>query len=114
MIFILVLIIVFSFTCILLIVFYLINFLLRIKDLTNNKISAFESGFVRVGIIQNSFSIHFFIIILIFVIFDLEIVIFLGILVSDINSFISFLIIMLFIILGFYIEWWYGKLIWVI
>lgn len=86
------------------VVFYLINFLLRIKDLTNNKISAFERGFVRVGIIQNSFRIHFFIIILIFVIFDLEIVIFLGILVSDINSFISFLIVITFIILGFYIE----------
>ena len=97
-----------------LVVFYLINFLLRVKDFNKNKSGAFESGFVRVGIIQNSFSIHFFIIILIFVIFDLEIVIFLGILISDFNSFLSFLIIIIFILGGFYIEWWYGKLIWVI
>lgn len=109
-----VLIIVFSFTLILLVVFYLINFLLSIKDFNKNKSGAFESGFVRVGIIQNSFRIHFFIIILMFVIFDLEIVIFLGILISDFNSFFRFLIIMVFIFGGFYIEWWYGKLIWVI
>lgn len=85
-------------------VFYLINFLLSIKDFTKNKISSFERGFVSVGKIQNSFSIHFFIMILIFVIFDLEIVIFLGILVSDISSFFSFLIIFIFILGGFYIE----------
>lgn len=104
----------FGFTSILLVVFYLINFLIRVKDINKNKISAFECGFVRVGKIQNSFRIHFFIIMLMFVIFDLEIVIFLGIIVSDIRSFYRFLVIILFIIGGFYIEWWYGKLIWVI
>ena len=93
-----------SFTMILLLVFYLVNFVLRIKDLRNNKIRAFESGFVRVGKIQNSFRIHFFIIMLMFVIFDLEIVMFLGILVSDISSFISFLMIFIFILGGFYME----------
>jgi len=106
-----VLIIVFSFTSILLAVFYLINFLIRIKDFNKNKISSFECGFVSVGKIQNSFRIHFFIIILIFVIFDLEIVIFLGIIVSDLSSFYRFLIIIAFILVGFYMEWWYGKLI---
>ena len=88
--------------------------MLSFKDFAKNKISAFESGFVSVGKIQNSFRIHFFIIMLIFVIFDLEIVIFLGILVSDINSFIRFLMIFTFILGGFYIEWYYGKLIWVV
>lgn len=97
-----------------LVAFYLINFLLRIKDLNKNKIRAFERGFMSIGKIQNSFRIHFFIIILIFVIFDLEIVIFLGILVSDISSIISFFLIFIFVLGGFYIEWWYGKLIWVV
>lgn len=69
---------------------------------------------MSIGKIQNSFRIHFFIIILIFVIFDLEIVIFLGILVSDISSIISFFLIFIFVFGGFYIEWWYGKLIWVV
>nr|QNJ60264.1 NADH dehydrogenase subunit 3 [Phasmarhabditis hermaphrodita] len=102
------------FTLILLFVFYLVNFLMGIKDLNKNKISAFECGFVSVGKIQNSFSIHFFIMMLMFVIFDLEIVMFLGVLVSDMSSFISFLLMFLFIFVGFYMEWWYGKLIWVI
>nr|QNJ60282.1 NADH dehydrogenase subunit 3 [Phasmarhabditis hermaphrodita]QNJ60284.1 NADH dehydrogenase subunit 3 [Phasmarhabditis hermaphrodita]QNJ60286.1 NADH dehydrogenase subunit 3 [Phasmarhabditis hermaphrodita]QNJ60288.1 NADH dehydrogenase subunit 3 [Phasmarhabditis hermaphrodita]QNJ60290.1 NADH dehydrogenase subunit 3 [Phasmarhabditis hermaphrodita] len=102
------------FTLILLFVFYLVNFLISIKDLNKNKISAFECGFVSVGKIQNSFSIHFFIMMLMFVIFDLEIVMFLGVLVSDMSSFISFLLMFLFIFVGFYMEWWYGKLIWVI
>lgn len=106
--------IVFGFTLLLLVVFYLINFLIRVKDFRNNKISAFECGFVRVGLIQNSFRIHFFVIILIFVIFDLEIVIFLGILVSDLSSFFRFLLVLVFIVGGFYIEWWYGKLVWLV
>jgi len=92
------------FTVVLLIVFYLLNFFLSIKDLRKNKIGAFERGFVRVGLIQNSFRIHFFIMILIFVIFDLEIIIFLGILVSDFNSFFSFILVIIFILGGFYME----------
>ena len=94
--------------------FYVINFFLSVKESTKRKINSFERGFISVGKIQNSFSIHFFIIILMFVIFDLEIVIFLGILISDFFSFISFVFIIFFIIGGFYIEWYYGKLVWVI
>ena len=102
------------FTLFLLLVLYGANFVISVKKNDLLKINAFESGFISVGKIQNSFSIHFFIIILIFVIFDLEIVIFLGLLMSDISSIVRFLILMLFIFGGFYIEWWYGKLIWVI
>jgi NADH-ubiquinone oxidoreductase chain 3 len=98
------LLLVLGFTLILLVVFYLINFLIRIKDMGKNKISAFECGFASVGKIQNSFRIHFFIMILIFVIFDLEIVIFLGILVSDIRSYIRFILMFIFILGGFYME----------
>jgi hypothetical protein len=48
---------------------------------------------------------------LMFVIFDLEVVIFLGVLVSDFFSFFSFFVIFVFILGGFYIEWYYGKLV---
>jgi|SRR5690625_4425541 len=102
---------VFGFTLVLLLVFYLVNFLMSVKDFSKNKRGSFESGFVSVGIIQNSFRIHFFIMILIFVIFDLEIVMFLGVLVSDIRSFLCFMFVILFILGGFYMEWWYGKLV---
>nr|YP_010981598.1 NADH dehydrogenase subunit 3 [Kalicephalus indicus]UAV84948.1 NADH dehydrogenase subunit 3 [Kalicephalus indicus] len=102
------------FALVLLLVLYLGNFFLSIKKIDLLKIGAFESGFLSIGKIQNSFSIHFFIMMLMFVIFDLEVVMFLGLLISDIGSFISFVFLMLFILGGFYMEWWYGKLIWVI
>lgn len=92
------------FTLILLLLLYVLNFFLSVKKNDLLKINAFESGFISVGKIQNSFSIHFFIIMLMFVIFDLEIVIFLGLLISDATSFVRFFMLMLFIFGGFYIE----------
>jgi hypothetical protein len=35
-------------------------------------------------------------------------------LVSDIRSYIRFILMFIFILGGFYMEWWYGKLVWVI
>nr|YP_009312524.1 NADH dehydrogenase subunit 3 [Phocanema bulbosa]AOV63275.1 NADH dehydrogenase subunit 3 [Phocanema bulbosa] len=110
----LVLVMVVLFTLVLLLVFYLGNFVLSCKDFYKNKISSFECGFVSVGKIQNSFSIHFFIMMLMFVIFDLEVVMFLGVLISDVSSLVSFLMLLFFILGGFYMEWWYGKLIWLV
>nr|YP_008145662.1 NADH dehydrogenase subunit 3 [Ascaridia galli]AGI96015.1 NADH dehydrogenase subunit 3 [Ascaridia galli]WEB60578.1 NADH dehydrogenase subunit 3 [Ascaridia galli] len=95
-------------------VFYLLNFFLSVKDLSYCKVSTFESGFSSVGLIQSSFSIHFFVMMLMFVIFDLEVVMLLGVLVSDVSSFISFLLFMFFVFGGFYMEWWYGKLVWML
>nr|YP_009142133.1 NADH dehydrogenase subunit 3 [Pseudoterranova azarasi]AKG63666.1 NADH dehydrogenase subunit 3 [Pseudoterranova azarasi] len=110
----LVLVMVVLFTLVLLLVFYLGNFVLSCEDFYKNKISSFECGFVSVGKIQNSFSIHFFIMMLMFVIFDLEVVMFLGVLISDVSSLISFLMLLFFILGGFYMEWWYGKSIWLV
>nr|AGI96039.1 NADH dehydrogenase subunit 3 [Ascaridia sp. GHL-2013] len=92
--------------------FYLLNFFLSSKDLSLGKVSTFESGFSSVGLIQSSFSIHFFIMMLMFVIFDVEVVMLLGVVVSDISSVVGFLILMVFVLGGFYMEWWYGKLVW--
>nr|BAV12992.1 NADH dehydrogenase subunit 3 [Parastrongyloides trichosuri] len=109
-----ILFLVFLFALFFILLFYLLNFVLSFKLDFNSKISSFESGFVSVGLIQNSFSIHFFIIMLMFVIFDLEIVMFLGVIISDLNSFFSFLVLIFFVLLGFYMEWWYGKLLWAV
>nr|UXK95528.1 NADH dehydrogenase subunit 3 [Macropostrongyloides mawsonae] len=102
------------FALFLLLMLYVMNFFMSFKKMDLLKVGAFESGFLSIGKIQNSFSIHFFIMMLMFVIFDLEIVMFLGLLVSDVSSMISFLLLMLFIFGGFYMEWYYGKLIWVV
>nr|AGY95396.1 NADH dehydrogenase subunit 3 [Hypodontus macropi] len=102
------------FALFLLLMLYVLNFFMSVKKMDLLKVGAFESGFLSIGKIQNSFSIHFFIMMLMFVIFDLEIVMFLGLLISDVSSVVSFLLLMLFIFGGFYMEWYYGKLIWVI
>lgn len=102
------------FAVVLLLALYAFNFIISVKKNDLLKVGAFERGFVRVGKIQNSFRIHFFVIMLIFVIFDLEIVMFLGLLISDIRSLVRFFMLILFIFGGFYMEWWYGKLVWVV
>nr|YP_001700363.2 NADH dehydrogenase subunit 3 [Haemonchus contortus]ABY64770.2 NADH dehydrogenase subunit 3 [Haemonchus contortus] len=101
-------------TFFLLFVLYILNFFISVKKVELIKINTFESGFMSVGKIQNSFSIHFFIMMLMFVIFDLEIVMFLGLLMSDLNSLISFVMLMFFIFVGFYLEWRMGKLVWIV
>nr|AST14929.1 NADH dehydrogenase subunit 3 [Hammerschmidtiella sp. ZengetLiu-2016] len=114
MFFIMVVVLVFFFKMILILVLYGGEFFLKIKDYSACKVVAFESGFKSVGKIQNSFSIHFFIMMLMFVIFDLEVVMLLGILISDMNMVFIFWFLFMFILGGFYMEWWYGKLMWII
>nr|YP_009642626.1 NADH dehydrogenase subunit 3 [Heterakis dispar]QCI56232.1 NADH dehydrogenase subunit 3 [Heterakis dispar] len=109
-----VLVVVSVFLVILCVIFYLLNFFLSTKDLSFCKVSTFESGFSSISLIQSSFSIHFFVMMLMFVIFDLEVVMLLGVVVSDISSIISFLMLMVFVVGGFYMEWWYGKLVWLV
>lgn len=55
---------------------------MRVKEFKSGKVTAFESGFKGVGSIQISFSIHFFVMMLMFILFDLEVVMILGVLVS--------------------------------
>lgn len=104
----------FYFSFFLVLVFYLINFFLSSKFFYLIKNSSFERGFERIGKIHNSFSIHFFIIILIFVIFDLEVVILIGFLISSLYSFYLFNLIFFFVLGGFYMEWYFGKLVWIL
>nr|YP_003434458.1 NADH dehydrogenase subunit 3 [Mecistocirrus digitatus]ACX85083.1 NADH dehydrogenase subunit 3 [Mecistocirrus digitatus] len=110
----LILFIVTMITIFLILLLYMMNFGMSIKKTELIKINTFESGFLSIGKIQSSFSIHFFIMMLMFIIFDLEIVMFLGLLVSDLSSLISFVMLMSFIIFGFYMEWMMGKLIWIV
>nr|CAD90567.1 NADH dehydrogenase subunit 3 [Strongyloides stercoralis] len=92
--------------------FYLFVCFASFFDFYFCKSTSFESGFMSVGLIQNSFSIHFFVIMIMFVVFDLEIVIFIGILISDLNSFVCFFFLFFFLFLFFYMEWYYGKPVW--
>lgn len=73
---------------------------------------SFERGFTAVSYIHLRFSIHFFIILVIFVIFDLEIILLLGCLVSNNN--LTYLLFIFLVIGGVYLEWYLGKLKWMV
>nr|YP_003433805.1 NADH dehydrogenase subunit 3 [Metastrongylus pudendotectus]ACX85131.1 NADH dehydrogenase subunit 3 [Metastrongylus pudendotectus] len=107
-------IIVFLISLFFIFIFYLVLFFMSLKFGGLLKVNSFESGFLSSKKIQNSFSIHFFVIMMMFVVFDLEVVMFLGLLVSDLSSLIGFFFLFFFVLIGFYMEWFYGKLIWVI
>lgn len=71
-----------------------------------NKLFSFECGFIGSGVVFRSFSIHFFVIMLMFVIFDMEIILLLGCLVTVWDS--MFLSLMLLVVVGVYLEWYLG------
>nr|YP_010875338.1 NADH dehydrogenase subunit 3 [Ciconiphilus decimfasciatus]WGW14992.1 NADH dehydrogenase subunit 3 [Ciconiphilus decimfasciatus] len=78
--------------------------------------SPFECGFEPISFSRIPFSLQFFSISIVFLIFDLEIVIILPIMKSYyynlwiINGMISFIVILLFI--GLIVEWYDGSLDW--
>jgi len=92
---------------------YLIRFLLSYKIKSRNKKRAFERGFRSVGNLQRRFSIHFFTILLIFILFDLEIVLLLRLVVSSPYGVVLFSLIILFVLGRVYLEWTLGKLKWI-
>lgn len=59
--------------------------LMSYKFKYKRKVTSFESGFVPKRVVQTSFSIHFFIIVLVFVVFELELIFLLGIVTSSIE-----------------------------
>jgi len=107
------------------IIFYLISLILIFLNffISKNKIndreksSSFECGFDPISSPRLPFSIQFYLISIIFLIFDIEIILFLPIFTSinSINIEIWALIIIFFIIIlliGIYNEWNDGALIW--
>nr|YP_010132841.1 NADH dehydrogenase subunit 3 [Eucoleus annulatus]QWC93306.1 NADH dehydrogenase subunit 3 [Eucoleus annulatus] len=79
---------------------------------------SFECGFESYSINRMPFSLNFFMISLIFVLFDLEILILVMILPSmtssSINPFILSHIFLIFMILSLIMEWYMNKLKWII
>jgi NADH:ubiquinone oxidoreductase subunit 3 (subunit A) len=93
-------------------IFYLFCFISSYKVKHRNKISSFECGFMAVGSLTRRFSIHFFILVVIFIIFELEIVLLVGCLYS--TGLYSFIFVILFILGGIYLEYSLGKLRWIV
>ena len=76
----------------------------RLKINNLNKFSSFECGFERFKIIQSNFNIHFFVILIIFILFDLEIVILIHLLFYKVN--IHFFVILIIFISFLFVTWW--------
>nr|YP_006234056.1 NADH dehydrogenase subunit 3 [Archaeocroton sphenodonti]AET63096.1 NADH dehydrogenase subunit 3 [Archaeocroton sphenodonti] len=95
----------------------IIFFIFKFKNLKNKeKLSPFECGFDPFSFSRASFSLKFFFIGIIFLIFDVEIVLILPypILLSNKNLsiFVSFILVNLIIMLGLLYEWKMGMIDW--
>ena len=91
-------------------IFLILSFITYKNIMDKEKSSPFECGFDPTGITRIPFCIKFFIVTVIFLIFDVEVALLLPILFSS-YMIISFLIILL---LGVLYEWGFGGLTWLI
>lgn len=100
------------------IILIILNYLISKKKINNReKNSSFECGFDPISSPRLPFSIQFYIIRIIFLIFDIEIIIFFPIIPSFLYSSIyklilSILIFIIILLIGLYIEWKDGALKW--
>ena len=84
---------------------YLIMVLISYKVHYKSKVSQFERGFVKSGSSSPVVSIHFFMLVFMFIIFDFEIVLFIGLVTHSIQRMLSVFILYLFMLSGLYLEW---------
>jgi NADH:ubiquinone oxidoreductase subunit 3 (subunit A) len=83
---------------------YVVILIISIKHHYSSKTYNFECGFMKKGNRQPLMSIHFFMVVLIFIIFDFEIVLFLGVVTYSVQSILSVFLLYLFILAGLYVE----------
>nr|UZT67530.1 NADH dehydrogenase subunit 3 [Figites sp. ZJUH 20220010] len=94
----------------------MLNFVLSKKKMKNmNKITPFECGFDNMSMLRLPFSLQFYMISIIFLIFDVEISLIFPIIKSiNLMNFYNniFIIIVMILIFGLYYEWKEGSLEW--
>nr|YP_010999047.1 NADH dehydrogenase subunit 3 [Pealius mori]WPM91805.1 NADH dehydrogenase subunit 3 [Pealius mori]CAD5105722.1 NADH dehydrogenase subunit 3 [Pealius mori] len=112
-----------SFFLLISIVILLLTFIYKITSynmkLMNNKSSTFECGFDIMSNLRLPFSLNFYIISIIFLIFDVELILlmpFVFMMKTMESMTMSTMMVMFFMILmlGFVYEWWMGLLNWLI
>lgn len=79
--------------------------------LFKGQLTSFERGFSGVGAVLK-LRLNFFSILIVFIIFDLEIILLIGMITKDFCSTWGLLLVWAFIFVGLYFEWWAGKLSW--
>jgi len=110
--------IIFSLVIIFLLTFISLIFLGSILNNNLNKISIFECGFITIRRSRIHFSLRFFLVVLLFLIFDMEIILFVPIRICreyiNIEQIVFIIVIIILILLvGLFYEWYQGVLNWI-
>nr|YP_007890915.1 NADH dehydrogenase subunit 3 [Spirocerca lupi]AGI51585.1 NADH dehydrogenase subunit 3 [Spirocerca lupi] len=95
------LVIIFILSFLIIVSFYFVSLLISFKDYFNEKVSSYECGFDSVKGVNYSFSITFFSVILMFVIFELEVIIFIFLVQNDVFSLLMFMFLFLYVVVSF-------------
>lgn len=95
---------------------FVISFFFVFQKPSNEKVSAYECGFNPFGDARNKFEIRFYLVAILFIIFDLELLfLFPWVICFNTLSFIGIWIMIFFLFiltLGFIYEWYEGALDW--
>nr|YP_010332255.1 NADH dehydrogenase subunit 3 [Tetrameres grusi]UNY39754.1 NADH dehydrogenase subunit 3 [Tetrameres grusi] len=92
---------------------FMFCFFISFKDFFYNKVSPYECGFVSFNSCCFSYNLVFFSIVVIFVVFELEIMIFVFLVFNDVYGLLVFFLFVFYVVVSFYAEWYFGKLLWV-
>lgn len=96
--------------------FFLISFLISFQKIDTEKLSAYECGFDPFDDARNKFDIRFYLVAILFIIFDLEVSFLFPWCVNlgslSLLSFWSMFVFLCFLTIGFVYEWKKGALEW--
>ena len=94
-----------------------LSYLLILPSVTNAKISSYECGFDPFSDVREPVQIHFYLICILFIIFDLEILFCFPYLISFLYTHViaslSFFVFLFLLTCAFVIEWKKGALTWI-
>jgi NADH-quinone oxidoreductase subunit A len=106
----------FVISAILAIILFLVSYILIYKQNDMEKISAYECGFNPFEENQGKFDIRFYLVAILFLIFDLEVAFLfpwsITLVYTQFFGFISMLIFLIILTIGFFYEWKRGALEW--
>jgi len=89
----------------------LLGFSFSIKTLiTHVRCTPLDCGFLSLGEVQSSFGINYYVVLLVFILFDLEVVFFLGFICTGAYEVIMFFFFFLIVFLTYYLELYLGSL----
>nr|CAH2594104.1 NADH dehydrogenase subunit 3 [Physella acuta]CAH2594127.1 NADH dehydrogenase subunit 3 [Physella acuta]CAH2594187.1 NADH dehydrogenase subunit 3 [Physella acuta] len=96
---------------------YMVLSKLSISNQNFSKLTSFECGFDTMSKMRSPFSTKFFVLLVLFVVFDIELALFFPLAYSlqiyvDIKGIVTLMVILLILIAGVFLEWHNGALDW--